>query len=291
VLGFTPLATPASYSLLQLSLLLLLNPRPSPILQPSAAEQSKPQGMARRAVSVAVVALALLAAATAASADSWLYEKFTTDGNVRADYNAEGQQVTSLILNQQSGGAFRSRQRYLYGEFSIQMKLIPGNSAGTVTSFYLTSGDGDGHDEIDMEFMGNSSGDPVVLNTNVWANGDGKKEHQFYLWFDPAADFHTYTIIWNDKNVIFKVDDLFIRSFKRYRDLPYPGGKPMSVHATLWDGSYWATQQGKVKVDWSNSPFVVSYRGYTADACVPTGGGDVGVLLLCPAGMDWWMNC
>ncbi|CAD6247123.1 unnamed protein product [Miscanthus lutarioriparius] len=238
---------------------------------------------AQRAVAVSLVALL----AATASADSWLYEKFTTDGNVRADYNAQGQQVTSLILNQQSGGAFSSRQKYLYGVFSIQMKLIPGNSAGTVTSFYLSSGDGPGHDEIDMEFMGNSTGQPVVLNTNVWANGDGKKEHQFYLWFDPAADFHTYTIIWNDKNVIFKVDDLFIRSFRRYPDLAYPGGKPMSVHATLWDGSYWATQQGKVKVDWSAAPFVVSYRGYSADACVPNGDG---APLSCPAGTDRWMN-
>ena len=151
----------------------------------------------------------------------------------------------------------------------------------------LTSGEGDEHDEIDMEFMGNSSGSPTVLNTNVWASGDGKKEHQFYLWFDPAADFHTYTIIWNDKNVIFKVDDLFIRSFRRYPDLAYPGGKPMSVHATLWDGSYWATEKGKVPIDWSGAPFVVSYRGYSADACVPNGDG---APLSCPAGTDRWMN-
>jgi xyloglucan:xyloglucosyl transferase len=90
---------------------------------------------ARRALSAAV-AVALLAAS--ASADSWLYEKFTTDGHVRADYNAQGQQVTSLILDRQSGGAFYSRQKYLYGVFSIQMKLIRGNSAGTVTSFYVS---------------------------------------------------------------------------------------------------------------------------------------------------------
>ena len=66
----------------------------------------------------------------------------------------------------------------------------------------LSSGDDEGRDEIDMEFMGNSSGHPVVLNTNVWANGDGKKEHQFDLWFDPTADFHTYSILWNPKHIM-----------------------------------------------------------------------------------------
>jgi xyloglucan:xyloglucosyl transferase len=51
--------------------------------------------------------------------------------------------------------------------------------------------------------MGNSSGQPYVMNTNVWASGDGKKEHQFYLWFDPSADFHTYKIVWNPKNIMY----------------------------------------------------------------------------------------
>jgi xyloglucan:xyloglucosyl transferase len=78
----------------------------------------------------------------------------------------------------------------------------------------LSSGTDDWRDEIDMEFMGNSTGQPVVLNTNVWANGDGKKEHQFSLWFDPSADYHTYTIIWNPTNILFKVDNVFIRSFR-----------------------------------------------------------------------------
>jgi xyloglucan:xyloglucosyl transferase len=150
----------------------------------------------------------------------------------------------------------------------------------------LTSGEGD---EIDMEFMGNSSGSPTVLNTNVWANGDGKKEHQFYLWFDPAADFHKYKIVWNDKNIIFQVDDVTVRVFKRYDDLPYPDAKPMAVHATLWDGSYWATRKGEVKIDWSSAPFVVSYRDYTANACA-VDGRNGGGSSSCPAGANEWMD-
>ncbi|XP_048560963.1 xyloglucan endotransglycosylase/hydrolase protein 8-like [Triticum urartu] len=237
--------------------------------------------MARRFLAVLAVVLAL---SQAASAKPWLDEKFNTDGNVRTGYDASGQQVVTLSLDQRSGAGFNSDEQYLYGEFSIQMKLIPGNSAGTVSCFYLSSGDGDGHDEIDMEFMGNSSGPghPVVLNTNVWVNGDGKKEHQFNLWFDPAADFHTYTIIWNPENILFKVDNLFIRSFKRFAGIPYTSSKPMRLHATLWDGSFWATEKGKVPIDWSNAPFNVLYRNYYANACVSGGA--------CHAGSDGWMN-
>ncbi|CAL5003139.1 unnamed protein product [Urochloa decumbens] len=235
--------------------------------------------MAWRSLAMLAAALTLL---QVASAGSWLRE-FTTDGTVRTGNDASGQRVMMLNLDRSSGPAgFNSKEQFLYGEFSIEMKLIPGNSAGTVSCFYLSSGTDDWRDEIDMEFMGNSSGQPVVLNTNVWANGDGKKEHQFDLWFDPSADYHTYTIIWNPTNILFKVDNVFIRSFKRYADLAYPSSKPMTLHATLWDGSYWATEKGRIPIDWNNAPFVVSYRSFYANACV-TGGA-------CHSGRDGWMS-
>jgi xyloglucan:xyloglucosyl transferase len=44
-----------------------------------------------------------------------------------------------LNLDRSSGPAgFNSKEQFLYGEFSIEMKLIRGNSAGTVSCFYVS---------------------------------------------------------------------------------------------------------------------------------------------------------
>ncbi|KAL5659085.1 hypothetical protein ACJX0J_032248, partial [Zea mays] len=99
---------------------------------------------------------------------------------------------------------FQTKQRYLFGWFSMKLKLVGNDSAGVVTAYYMCS-DLDAaplRDELDFEFLGNRSGEPYIIQTNVYHSGVGGREMRHSLWFDPTADFHTYAILWNPKQIV-----------------------------------------------------------------------------------------
>ncbi|KAL5549082.1 hypothetical protein UlMin_004313 [Ulmus minor] len=181
--------------------------------------------------------------------------------------------LLSLSLDQASGSGFQSKNQYLYGKFDVKLKLVPGNSAGTVTTYYLRS-EGSTWDELDFEFLGNLSGEPYIVHTNVYSQGKGDREQQFYLWFDPTADFHTYSILWNPGHVVFSVDGRPIREFKNLEavGVSYPKSQPMRIYSSIWNADDWATRGGLIKTNWSEAPFTANYKNLKVNGCVWSNG-------------------
>ncbi|KAG5544802.1 hypothetical protein RHGRI_017297 [Rhododendron griersonianum] len=167
-------------------------------------------------------------------------------GSQFANVNS-GKEVTLSLYNS-SGCSFQSYDGFLFGRFDMRIKLVPGNSAGTVTTYYISSS-GPYHDEVDMEFLGNVTGQPYVLHTNIFSNGVGGREQQFYL--------------------CLLVDDVAIRIFNNNEAIgvPFPNSQAMNVYSSIWCGDSWATQGGKIKTNWALAPFTASFRNLKANAC------------------------
>ncbi|KAL5698981.1 xyloglucan:xyloglucosyl transferase [Ranunculus cassubicifolius] len=191
-----------------------------------------------------------------------------------------------LQLDQSSGCGFASKNKYLFGRVSMKIKLIAGDSAGTVTAFYMNSDTdqaGD-RDEMDFEFLGNRSGQPYTVQTNVFARGKGDREQRVNLWFDPSKDFHTYSILWTKQHIVFSIDNIPIRVFKNNeaKGVPYPNSQPVGVYSTLWEADNWATRGGLEKIDWSKAPFYAYYKDFDIEGCTTGKAGCV------TRSNNWW---
>lgn len=192
-----------------------------------------------------------------------------------ADFNiklSDDGRAANLLLNRYAGSGFISAKYYDYGFFSARIKLPGKYTAGVVVAFYTSNGDvwEKNHDELDIEFLGNIQGKPWRFQTNMYGNGSTNRgrEERYKLWFDPTKDFHQYSILWTPNKTIFYVDDVPIREVIRNEEMggDYPS-KPMSLYATIWDASSWATSGGKYSVKYEFEPFVSEFKDFVLEGC------------------------
>ncbi|CAN1297383.1 Probable xyloglucan endotransglucosylase/hydrolase protein 28 [Linum perenne] len=147
-----------------------------------------------------------------------------------------------------AGSGFVSQDLYAHGYFSASIKLPADYTAGVVVAFYMSNGDTyeKNHDEIDFEFLGNIRGKDWRIQTNIYGNGSTSsgREERFY------------------------VDDVPIREVVRTASMggDFPS-KPMSLYATIWDGSTWATNGGKYKVNYNYAPYTSEFSDFVLHGC------------------------
>lgn len=113
--------------------------------------------MASPTLLLSLLFASLVISSSAAAAANFFQTTDITWGDGRAQVLDNGDLLT-LSLDKTTGSGFQSINEYLFGKIDMQIKLVSGNSAGTVTAYYVCSFHFISFTQCPLSFQSNSYG-------------------------------------------------------------------------------------------------------------------------------------
>jgi len=156
--------------------------------------------------------------------------KISDSGVMKLTFRKQDTPVRSF-----TSAAIVTRQTYLYGRFSVEIR--PSGVPGLITGIFLHRNSP--RQEIDIEFLGK---DTTKMLINVFYNPgvDGTKLEYGYrgtptlieLGFDAAKKFHEYEIEWHTHKICWRIDGQVVHERVLWNPTPIPD-LPMEFNVNL----------------------------------------------------------
>lgn len=166
-------------------------------------------------------------------------------------YGDEGLVLT--LAKQYDNPSMVSNFYIMFGKVQVLLKSATGT--GIVSSFYLQSDD---LDEIDMEWFG---GDASQMQSNFFSKGDTTTydRGEYHDMADPRADYHNYTIDWDEDSLEWYIDGTLVRTLYSNNSQGYPQS-PSRLFFGIWAGGDSSNAEGTIEwaggsTDYSDAPF------------------------------------
>ena len=191
------------------------------------------------------------------------------------------------------GGEMRSLDFYGYGDYGVKMK--PGKTVGTASTFFLYTGEWDSeelhpstgeydtrnpdnlegkHDEIDIEFLGKSTN---KVQFNYFTNGKGGNEYMYDLGFDASEAWHTYGFRWEKDRITWFVDGKPV--YTATKNIPTHPGRILTNYwcgagdIAGWMGKFENKDTDTAKYQWISASGDRKHSNKEADPVTPGGEG------------------